>query len=81
MAGYDPALAPVRVQMTTPSGTEFVPLLTVTRLRALGQDRLAFPILGHTLPPRAGVDGLLGLDFLRGRILKIDFRTGNITLT
>ncbi len=80
-AGYDPALAPTQVPLTTATTVHFIPLLTVTRLTALGQDRTVFPILGHTLPPRAGVDGLLGLDFLRGRVLTLDFPNGTITLT
>jgi hypothetical protein len=37
-----------------------------------------FPVLGHTLPPSAGVDGLLGLDFLRGQSLTLDFRSGHL---
>ncbi len=78
--GYDPALAPTRVQVTTGSGVEFVPLLSVNNLTVLGQDRTAFPVLGHTLPPSASVDGVLGLDFLRGWLLTLDFRNGLITL-
>jgi hypothetical protein len=53
----------------------------VARISSLGQDRTAFPVLAHTLPPSAAVDGVLGLDFLRGHALNIDFRTGQITLT
>ena len=34
----------------------------------------------HTLPPSASVDGLLGLDFFRGQILNLDFRTGVVML-
>ncbi len=34
----------------------------------------------HTLPPSAGVDGLLGLDFFRGERLTVDFRTGRLIL-
>ena len=45
-----------------------------------GQERVDFAVLGHTLPPSAGVDGLLGLDFLRGQSLTVDFRTGHVTL-
>jgi hypothetical protein len=45
-----------------------------------GMVRAAFAILGLTLPPTAGVDGVLGLDFLRGLTLTIDFRLGEITL-
>lgn len=35
-----------------------------------------FPMLCHTLPPSAMVDGLLGLDFFRGRRLILDFDMG-----
>jgi hypothetical protein len=69
------------VQVTTGSGAVFVPRLSVSRFRALGQERTAFPVLAHTLPPGTGVDGVLGLDFLRGFALTIDFRTGQIDLT
>ena len=79
--GYDPALASTRVQVTTGSGVEYVPRFDVIRIAALGQERTAFPVLAHTLPPSASIDGLLGLDFLRGGVLEIDFRQGRITLT
>jgi predicted aspartyl protease len=78
--GYDPALEPTRVQVTTGSGVEYAPRVTLSRILALGQERVDFPVLGHTLPPSAGVDGLLGLDFLRGRSLTVDFRTGQVML-
>lgn len=78
--GYDPAMAPSRVQVTTGSGVEYAPRVTVSKLRALGQERTGFPVLGHTLPPSAGVDGLLGLDFMRGLALSIDFRRGLVDL-
>ena len=79
--GYDPALTPQRIQVTTGSGVEFVPRITLDKIVALGQERTHFPVLGHTLPPSAGIDGLLGLDFVRGQTLTVDFRTGTITLT
>jgi hypothetical protein len=75
--GYDPALSPDRVQITTGSGVEFV---TLKRLIALGKQLTDFPVLCHTLPPSSGVDGLLGLDFFRGNKLEIDFKQGTITL-
>ncbi len=78
--GYDPALAPARVQVTTGSGVEYAPRVTLSRIRALGQERVDFGVLGHTLPPSAGVDGLLGLDFFRGQSVTIDFRTGRVIL-
>jgi predicted aspartyl protease len=79
--GYDPAAAPDRVLVTTGSGVEYVPRLALDRIEALGQMRASFPVIAHTLPPSATVDGLLGLDFLRGQQLSIDFRRGEITLT
>jgi len=79
--GYDPALAPARVQVTTGSGVEYVPQLALSKVSALGEERLGLAVLCHTLPPSAGVDGLLGLDFFQGRVLTIDFRAGQIDLS
>jgi len=67
--------------VTTGSGVEFVPRVSLDKIVALGQERTTFPVLGHTLPPSAGIDGVLGLDFVRGQTLTVDFRTGTITLT
>lgn len=78
--GYDPALSPNRSQVTTGSGVEFVPSITVSKIIALGQERADLVVLCHTLPPSASVDGLLGLDFLRGQSLSIDFHSGRIAL-
>ena len=79
--GYDPALTAERMQVTTGSGVEFAPRVVLQRVNALGQERLGFPVLAHTLPQSASVDGLLGLDFLRGQILTIDFRAGRLRLS
>jgi predicted aspartyl protease len=80
-AGYNPAAASGQAQVTTASGLVTIPEVTVSRLTSLGQSRAAFTVLALTLPPSAGVDGVLGLDFLRGQILTIDFRSGQISLT
>lgn len=78
--GYDPALSPERIQVTTGSGIEFAPSVSVSKIVALGQERTSFLTLGHTLPPSAGVDGLLGLDFFRGQTLTIDLLNGRIVM-
>ena len=78
--GYDPALVPDCIQVTTGSGVEFVPRVTLDKITAMGQERTDFPVLGHTLPPSVGIDGLLGLDFFRGQSLTLDFRNGQVTL-
>ena len=81
LLGYDPATSPDRIQVTTGSGVEFCPRVTVQRLEALGKSVNDFPILSHTLPPTSQVDGLLGLDFFRGFQISIDFRNGTIAIT
>jgi predicted aspartyl protease len=79
--GYEPDLIRDRVQITTGSGLASAPKIWVQQIDALSQSRFSFPILAYTLPSGAGVDGLLGLDFLRHRQLTIDFQTGKITLS
>lgn len=79
--GYDPSQAQTHVRTTTANGVILVPQLPVIRLQALGQARTNFPVLAHTPPPSASFDGLLGLDFLRGQMLTIDFRQGQILLS
>ncbi len=57
-----------------------VPRVEVERAEALGQVRQPFVLLAHTLPESATVDGVLGLDFMRGMRLVVDFRAGQVTL-
>jgi Aspartyl protease len=79
--GYDLTQTGQFTQMTTGSTLERVPLVILTRLSALGQHRLGFPVIGHDLPASSAIDGLLGLDFFRPHQLTIDFPKGEITLT
>lgn len=79
--GYDPGGVAERVQVTMGGSVEYSPILRINRIDTLGESREHFPILAHTLPPSASVDGLIGLDFLRNRHLMIDFTTGQIDLT
>ena len=79
--GYDPALSPNRVQVTTGSGVEFAPRIDLIKISSLGIEYFDFPVLAHTLPPSTNVDGLLGLDFFRGKKLSIDFSNGQILVS
>ena len=81
LIGYDPGSVENRTQITTGSSLEFVPQVNVNRIEALGITQNNFPVLCHTLPPTASVDGVLGLDFFRGRKLVIDFRKGKVTIS
>lgn len=78
--GYDPDALPKTVNFTTGSGVESAARVSVDKLEALGQERQRFPVIAHTLPPSATIDGVLGLDFLRNHILILDFQKGEITL-
>ncbi len=78
--GYNPSLAPDRVEVTTGSGVVYAPRVEISRIKALGHERTSFYVLAHTLPPSAGVDGLLGLDFMHEQELNIDFRNGTLSL-
>jgi hypothetical protein len=70
----DPWAAPFSVWL------EFAPKVKLVQLDALGQTRDDFAVLAHTLPSSAHIDGWLGLDFLRGQLLTLDFRAGEIML-
>ena len=78
--GFDPENEIRRVRMMTGSSIIDVPLVVSTRFSSLGRHRFGFPVIAHTLPKGSGVDGLLGLDFLRGRTLTIVFPQGEISL-
>jgi predicted aspartyl protease len=78
--GYEPDASNDRMRVAMGNGLEVVPRVTLTRLSALGMHRIGMAVLAHSLPAEAGVDGLLGLDFLRGQILTLDFVSGQVTL-
>jgi hypothetical protein len=57
--GYDLSQAPLEESVTS-SGTVWAPAVRVNRIAALGRARSSFELLGHTFPPEADVNGLLG---------------------
>src|SRR5262249_11281867 len=79
LAGYTPAMATNQSQVITGSGVISALELPVTEFTCLGQSRTNFPVLVHNFPPATGHDGVLGLDFVRGHVLTIDFEKGEIT--
>ncbi|MCS6862649.1 MAG: retroviral-like aspartic protease family protein [Abditibacteriales bacterium] len=66
--------------VTTAQGVTRVPLFTLPRLDALGQQVRNLDVIGLDLPPTAGAHGLLGLNFLRSFILVINFPKGKLAL-
>ncbi len=80
--GYDPANPELqRQRIITGSGVEYAPRTTVKSATAIGQKVSDLDVLCHDLPPESGVDGLLGLNFIRHFKLTIQFRKGIIDLT
>lgn len=78
--GYDLSQATEHVSIVTASSTERVPRIVARQLTALGQTQSGVKIQCHALPAATKVDGVLGLDFIRGQRLVVDFRTGRVTL-
>lgn len=79
--GIDPAqMNKGHVPVITGNGVISVPLVKLDKLDALGQERADFIVQAHTLTPSLSIDGVLGLDFIRGGRLVVDFRTGRILL-
>jgi len=80
--GYDPANPSLgRQRIVMGSGVEYAPRTTVRSATAIGQKVANLEVLCHDLPPESGVDGLLGLNFLKHFKLTIRFRKGIIDLT
>lgn len=78
--GYDVAQAPQPVRIITASRVQRAHRVPVAKVMALGKERRDFPVIAHTLPPVARVDGVLGLDFFRGHRLIVDLREGWVRL-
>jgi predicted aspartyl protease len=79
--GYDPAdLRLERQRIVTGSGVEYAPRVTIRSATAIGQKVSNLEVLCHDLPAESGIDGLLGLNFLRHFKLTIRFRKGIVEL-
>ena len=76
-AGYD-LIATPKVTVTTASGRVEAKVVTVRQISALGISADNFPVLAMPLSQPLGVDGLLGLDFLKRRNLFCNFDKGTL---
>jgi hypothetical protein len=80
LIGLDPANPDDHVFITAATSVTYVPKIVVNAIECLGQRRERLAVIAASLPPSAGLDGLLGLDFFRDRVLTLNFRNGLITL-
>jgi hypothetical protein len=63
------------------AGVARAPLVRGPAVHALGRVRTEFLVAAHDFPLGVEADGLLGLDFFRGFVLRLDFARGRIRLT
>jgi hypothetical protein len=80
-------VAPPRGRSGAPGGARAVALgdraragVSLGAVSALGRVRTQFVVAAHDFPIGVAADGLLGLDFLRGFVLKLDFARGRAAL-
>lgn len=78
--GFDSARTTRFQLVRTGSGTVRAPVVVASHVRCLGQTRTSFPVAALDPAGAHGADGLLGLDFLRGLVLKLDFARGRVDL-
>jgi hypothetical protein len=69
---------PRRFRSATGGGA--APTVVLRQLLALGVTETDFRVTAYDPPPAVTADGLLGLDFLRGRVLTLDFARGRVGL-
>lgn len=79
--GFDLERPAGRKRIRSATGSVFVPLFRLTQIEALGQIREDFEIAAQDFPVGVRADGLLGLDFFRGLVLKLDFARGRASLS
>lgn len=74
--GLKPEVSERRLDITTASGVESVPLVSVKSIVVFDKKVENMDVVIHDLPPRSYVDGLLGLSFLKNFKVCLDFREG-----
>lgn len=79
--GYDPAISERRVPIVTANGVIEAPLITVDRIQVADLRAEAIDVVCHDIPELAGIEGLLGLSFLKHFRTLIDYTTGVLKIT
>jgi len=77
--GYDlghPGLS--RIRMITGSGIEYAPCVNIKSMVVGGEQVDNVEVLCHDLPAEAGIDGLLGLNFLKNFDFTVEFSSGRL---
>ncbi len=75
--GYDPGHPGLqRTRIITGSGIEYSPAIIVKGLIVGGEQIKKVEVLCHDLPAEAGIEGLLGLNFVKNFDLTVEYSSG-----
>ena len=74
--GLNPEVSERRVNITTASGVESVPLGSLKSITLFDKKVENIDVVIHDLPPMSYVDGLLGLSFLKKFEVYLNFKKG-----
>jgi len=76
--GCDPVKSDRRIEMITASGTEYVPVVVIPKIKWLDFEIEKVEAICHNLPPQTTISGLLGLNVLRKFDIGIHFNKSTI---
>ena len=79
--GCDPSRPKRRIEMITASGMEYVPVVTVPKIKFMGFEFKNVETACLNLPPQSLVSGLLGLNILSKFNLKLAFLKKSLELS
>jgi len=79
--GYDPAISERRMPIITANGVIEAPLITVQSIHITSLGTESVEVICHDIPEITGIEGLLGLSFLKHFRTLIDYTTGVLEIT
>ena len=71
--GYDPAISERRMPIVTANGVIEAPLITIASIQMADLRADAIDVICHDIPEITGIEGLLGISFLKNFRTLIDF--------
>ncbi|MBI3008732.1 MAG: retroviral-like aspartic protease family protein [Candidatus Omnitrophica bacterium] len=71
--GIDPSKSMRHIEITTANGIVFAPIIRIPSFKCFGIELKNIEVICHNLPPESPVEGLLGLNFLKGAKAILDF--------
>jgi clan AA aspartic protease (TIGR02281 family) len=79
--GYDPAISERRMPIVAANGVIEAPLITVKSIHVADLQAEAIDVICHDIPEITGIEGLLGLSFLKDFRTLIEYTTGVLEMT